>query len=132
MFIGPESVLDSPVVFQSVDGRVEYAANSKYNHAECQVVFKFIDELLKASNIFGERVTAKEIGVITPYSAQHDRIQKYCAQSVLYHDIMAGTGPIFQGKEKLVMIVSMVVEGKCSKFAADQRVSIAILCLDNV
>lgn len=117
--------MDSPVLFQSVDGLVECSANgtSKYNRIELETVFHFINELLKPSNVFGKTVAAKDIGVVTPYSAQLDKIQQICAQSVSYKKIMVGTGPIFQGKEKLVITVSMVVDGKCTKFAADKRVS---------
>lgn len=117
--------MHSPVLFQSVDGAVESSPGdtSKYNQSELKMVFRFIDELLKTGNVFGKTVRASDIGVVTPYTAQALKVSEICAQTTSYNGVMVGTGPIFQGKEKTCIIISMVVNGKCSKFVSEPRVS---------
>lgn len=116
-------MLISPVIFKSVNGHAQKnPSGSKFNQKESEFVLHLIHELLKNDNIFGKTITAADIGVFTPYTAQAEKISR-CLQSPQYNGIMVGTGPIFQGKEKLAMIVSMVASGNMSKFAADPRVS---------
>lgn len=114
--------MDSPVIFQSVDGYVKHQETSKYNEEELEMVFRFIDELLKTDNVFGHTISAKDIGIVTPYSAQAHKATQMCMARNKYKGILAGTGPIFQGKEKTAIIVTMVANGTLSKFAADERV----------
>lgn len=78
--------------------------------------------LLSPNNSFGTIVTGNEIGVVTPYKAQHIKISSKLEEHG-WEDIMVGTAELFQGKERPVMIISTVSVDSLTDFVKDDRVS---------
>lgn len=87
------------------------------------LVYKFVEILLSPNNPFNTTVMGSDIGVVTPYKAQHLRISQRFEQNILMKDILVGTTEIFQGKERPVMIISTVSVGSLSEFVQNDRVS---------
>ena len=71
------------------------------NESELEVCGKIIDGLV---NIYGKNVK-KNIGIITPFKNQANLLK------VKFPDIESGTVHVFQGKEKEIIIMSLVVDG---------------------
>ncbi|GAA5820385.1 hypothetical protein JCM3770_000817 [Rhodotorula araucariae] len=93
---------DFPIIFHSVKGEDEREGNnpSFFNVAELTVVDSYVMHLLDPLN--GAAVAEKDIGVITPYSAQVKRLQR-----MLNRDKMTvGSVEQFQGQERSVIIIS--------------------------
>lgn len=82
----------------------QFDDNSFYNLKEVAIVVNVIYELLE----YG--VKKSEIGVITPYSAQVSHLQNSLGDD--FEDIEIGSVDGFQGKEKEVIILSMVRSNK--------------------
>ncbi|KAM3617817.1 uncharacterized protein V6R79_011507 [Siganus canaliculatus] len=105
-----------PVIFHGVAGTDERDANSPsvYNMAEVEVLKEYLKALLEYHHQKGvAKIGPEEIGIITPYRKQVQKIQH-----ALYTDrdlrkenlknIMVGTVEKFQGKEFNAVLVSAV------------------------
>lgn len=75
---------------------------SCYNEGDINIVKKYVSNLLR-NGINGKRVSTKDIGVICPYSAQRERLK-----ATSPNGMEIGTVEYFQGREKLVIILSTV------------------------
>jgi predicted DNA helicase len=91
---------DTPIVFIDTLGKfmeeTKKASRSKYNPKEAELV-KYIVDKLKSMGI-----DVEDIGVITPYKDHEDYLKK------LIPDVEVKTVDGFQGREKEVIIISLV------------------------
>jgi hypothetical protein len=88
---------------------------SSYNEGEIETVLRYVIKLIKFG-IGDKKITAEDIGVVTPYKAQSEKLKK-----VLPKDVEVGTTEYFQGREKLIMIISTVKSKADIGFLADAR-----------
>ena len=95
---------DTPIVFIDTQGDFPEKQNkdsqSKYNPEEAKLIKKLVEKLLEAG------ISPKDIGIITPYKDQEDFLKK------LIKDIEIQTVDGFQGREKEIIIISLVRSNK--------------------
>lgn len=97
-----------PIIFQAVHGVTEKdkTSPSSSNSLEINVLMWFLKRLLE-DGINGEAVKQTDIGIITPYKLQNKRIQARLNRSG-WHEVETGSVETFQGREKQIIIVSLV------------------------
>jgi len=97
-----------PMLFHGIVGQDlrEERSPSFFNLEEVCTVVDYVEDLLSTRE-FGIRVTQKEIGVISPYRRQVQKIREKLKSKQLA-DISVGSTEEFQGQERRVMIVSTV------------------------
>lgn len=83
------------------------------------MVIEYVKVLLTTEKC-KHQVHEHDIGVVTPYKLQADKIRARFEEH-LSNDISIGTAAVFQGQEKQIMIVSLVSVGNVSEFAANFR-----------
>jgi helicase MOV-10 len=88
---------------------------SSYNNGEINIVSSYVNNLIK-SGLKNNKITAEDIGVVTPYKAQSEKLKK-----VLPKNVEVGTTEYFQGREKLIMIISTVKSKAGIGFLKDER-----------
>lgn len=93
-----------------------------FNMKEVDVVIDYIKKLLVPGAISGKPITQSDIGVVTPYKLQCKIISRECRKNDL-NDVTIGTAEVFQGQERLVMIVSTVRTDGQLGFVKNPRVS---------
>jgi len=95
-----------PLVFHGVIGQdlKEETSPSFFNVEEIVIVLDYIRQVLDMRE---NKVQAKEIGVITPYRRQVQKIRNKLKKEG-YQDVMVGSTEEFQGQERRVIIVSTV------------------------
>lgn len=89
-----------------VKGTVRRGPNGKswINEPEGNVVIDVI------SNLVGEHgISGRNIGVVTPFSAQADHLKELLGLNVRHAGILVGSAHTFQGDEREIMIFSSVV-----------------------
>jgi helicase MOV-10 len=87
---------------------------SFYNAKEVKVVEFYVKYLLN-QGIKGEMIRERDIGILTPYTAQRDKIKQALSR---YIDIAIGTVEYFSNRERKIMIISTVrssPQGKSNK-----------------
>lgn len=93
-----------PIMFHVVEDSSEVdSRGSSSNTTEAIVVRTYITYLIK-EGISGFPVTAKEIGVVTPYTAQNRDLKDVLQNT----GVEVGSTEYFQGREKEIMIMSTV------------------------
>ena len=103
-----------PLVWQGVNGRDEREGNSPswFNRDECQVVLKWVAELMRDRTRLGLRENGEDIGIITPYNKQAQKLQFMLRSKgftrVGSGGIKVGSTELFQGQERKVIIISTV------------------------
>ena len=101
-----------PIIFHGIEGESIQEANSPswFNIAEIEQVLFYVTQLITVL-----RKKGSDIGIITPYHKQVQKIQRALAarggQSADWKDIKVGSCEQFQGQERKVIIIST---GKCS------------------
>ncbi|CAJ1951722.1 unnamed protein product [Cylindrotheca closterium] len=95
-----------PVVFHAVDGENlrEGSSPSWFNPTEAQQVVEYVSLLTRESN---PPIPAQEIGIITPYSRQAQKI-RLALEIENMPEIKVGSVESFQGQERRVIILSTV------------------------
>ena len=93
-----------PLIFHSILAPSELEGTSLFNNEEAHVVASYVNKLLK-DGICGKKVQASDIGIICPYSAQRKKLQ---LRLRYVDDLEVGTVEAFQGREKLIIIMSTV------------------------
>lgn len=107
---------DIPVVFIHVDGmEVVERGGSRVNKAEARVVAEIVSALKELS------VKSTNIGIITPYRAQRDHIKEI----IMDESIEVNTVDSFQGREKDVIIFSVVSTKDLSFVEDENRLNVA-------
>lgn len=91
-----------PVIFNASWTPSENDGTSLFNNGDINFIKKYVSSLLN-HGINGKKVSAKDIGIISPYAAQRERLKE-----MYTNGIEIGTVEYFQGREKLVVILSAV------------------------
>ncbi|KAK3267242.1 hypothetical protein CYMTET_24188 [Cymbomonas tetramitiformis] len=99
-----------PLVFHGIVGKDQREGNSPswFNAHECTVVLDYIRALQR---VRGRPVAFKDIGVITPYNKQAQKITRLLKGADLpcgADGIKVGSTELFQGQERKVIIISTV------------------------
>uniref|UniRef100_A0A6P4EMT0 Uncharacterized protein LOC108041247 n=1 Tax=Drosophila rhopaloa TaxID=1041015 RepID=A0A6P4EMT0_DRORH len=99
---------DFPILFHSVFGTVMNTKSSVSlcNNKEIDAVMDYVKDLMYFG-LNGEKVLQTDIGIISPYKNQYQRIQEQLNMRK-WSQIDCGSVELFQGKEKQVIIVSFV------------------------
>lgn len=100
--------LKFPMIFHGVYGECGTAENSfsLINEEEVAKVLFYVTEIMR-SGINGFAISLSDIGIVTPYQAQVQCIKKMFSRYGWY-DIEVGSAEQYQGREKLIMIISTV------------------------
>lgn len=85
-----------PVMFHASWTPSQMDGSSQFNCGDVAIVKKYVGNLMKVG-INGRKVSARDIGIISPYAAQRQRLK-----SVYPSGIEIGTVEYFQGREKLI------------------------------
>lgn len=93
-----------PLIFHSILAPSEVDGTSLFNDEEVHVVGQYVTALLKRG-IEGKKVEAVDIGIICPYGAQRKRFTEKFKD---VKELEVGTVDSFQGREKLIIIMSTV------------------------
>ena len=90
-----------PLVFHSSAGENvrEQSSPSWFNITECEIVLDYVMKLQE--NLDKYNITLKDIGIISPYARQVQKIKKLLVSKGC-DDIDVGTCELYQGKEKKV------------------------------
>ena len=128
-------VNSQPLIYIDTAGSLMYEAvdqeigknESKYNVGEVDLVIQMIKELISVN------LQEKEIGVITPYSAQVSEIRKQLKHLEIGQGpgkkIEVSTVDGFQGREKEVIIISMVrsnAQNQIGFLSNEKRMNVAV------
>lgn len=101
---------DIPLLFIHCEGeeKVILSSKSKYNEDEANIVVLFLEKLIKCG------IDMKDIGVITPYVAQIDKIKSLLIEKNIpnYLNLKIASVDSFQGGEKKFIILSNVRSNK--------------------
>ncbi|XP_023037575.1 uncharacterized protein LOC6639688 isoform X2 [Drosophila willistoni] len=97
-----------PIMFHSVFGNVMNTKSSVSlcNNKEIDVVMDYVKDLMYFG-INGQKLAQTDIGIISPYKNQYQRIQEQLNMRN-WSQIDCGSVELFQGKEKQIIIVSFV------------------------
>ncbi|XP_039480377.1 uncharacterized protein LOC120444635 [Drosophila santomea] len=97
-----------PIMFHSVFGTTTNTNSSLSlcNNKEIDVVMDYVKDLMYFG-LNGEKLLQTDIGIISPYKNQYQRIQEQLNMRN-WSQIDCGSVELFQGKEKPVVIVSFV------------------------
>ncbi|XP_033152218.1 DNA-binding protein SMUBP-2 isoform X2 [Drosophila mauritiana] len=97
-----------PIMFHSVFGTTMNTKSSVSlcNNKEIDVVMDYVKDLMYFG-LNGEKLLQTDIGIISPYKNQYQRIQEQLNMRN-WSQIDCGSVELFQGKEKHVIIVSFV------------------------
>jgi len=95
-----------PIIFHGIEGKDRRENNSPswFNPDEITVVFHYLKKLLEYRK---SRLTFNDIGVITPYQKQVQKL-KTLFQAKNMEGIKVGSVEEFQGQERRVIIISTV------------------------
>ncbi|KAG5881544.1 putative helicase MOV-10, partial [Gonioctena quinquepunctata] len=85
-----------------------------FNIQEIEEVVGYLSKLI-GSRVNGMQITTEHIGVITPYRKQAEKMRAACAIKQ-WKSLLVGSVEQFQGKEKLIIIISTVRSKNSHKF----------------
>ncbi|XP_073471825.1 putative helicase MOV-10 [Aquarana catesbeiana] len=108
-----------PIIFHGVLGKDEREGNSPsfFNVAEIEVLMSYVKALLETQMKKGiAKISAKEIGIISPYRKQVEKIRKAVDKELKavpdVKDLKVGSVEEFQGQERKVILISTVRSAK--------------------
>ena len=114
---------DYPLIFVNVKGNEEIENKSKYNNDEVLSVYKCVNMLIE------KKVELKNIGVITFYSAQKQRLYEKFYTKEKYQELKIDTVDGFQGMEMDYIIISTVrsnPDGELGFLKSEKRLNVAL------
>lgn len=106
---------------ERVEDDLAMSTGSKYNDMEATVVWNHVAQLLAA------KVSASDIGIISPYNAQVQRLRRLVPAAAVGVEISTVDG--FQGREKEVIIMLLVrsnSQGEVGFLRDQRRLNVAI------
>ena len=106
---------NKPVIFIDIAGRESYEQNSRFNTLEIEKITEIIHEL------DGMKINMKNIGVITTYRAQRDKLK----QKIRKRYLEISTVDSYQGREKDVIIYSVTGTRDISFIEDENRLNVA-------
>ncbi|XP_062514380.1 putative helicase MOV-10 [Corticium candelabrum] len=97
---------DFPIIFHGIEGEDQREENSPsfFNPQEAIIVHRYIAQLIGSRGI---RVNAREIGVISPYRKQVEKIRTVL-RAKGFESVKVGSVEEFQGQERRIIIISTV------------------------
>ncbi|KAJ9601053.1 hypothetical protein L9F63_000788, partial [Diploptera punctata] len=97
-----------PVIFYGVQGKDQREGNSPsyFNLQEIDVIMSYVERILD-DRFSGRKLQQNEIGIITPYRKQVEKVRK-AFKKKRWDNIHVGSVEEFQGQERLVIIISTV------------------------
>lgn len=115
-----------PIIFQAVHGVTEKdtISPSSRNNLELQVLMWFLRRLL-IDGIDGHPVKQSDIGIITPYRLQNKLIQNRL-HDCGWSGVESGSVETFQGREKQIIIVSLVRSFSGLGFVRNPKVRLVV------
>ena len=111
-----------PLIFHGVEGKDEREANSPswFNTSEIELVIEYVKKLVLDTRT--NRVAAEDIGIITPYAKQKQKMRDALAIEAgrdtgrggrgMFRSIKVGSTEEFQGQERRVIILTTVRTSK--------------------
>ncbi|XP_065103211.1 putative helicase mov-10-B.1 [Paramisgurnus dabryanus] len=125
-----------PVIFHGVLGKDDRESNSPsfFNTSEITIIIEYLEKLLLTQAKKGiAKISPKEIGIVTPYRKQVEKIR----QAIRFHhkelrscrgieELKVGSVEEFQGQERKVIIVSTVRSSK-ENITFDEKFNIGFL-----
>jgi helicase MOV-10 len=96
-----------PILFHCVKESSELEKNSSFNTGEIKIVKFYVDLLLNAG-VNGVKVSAEDIGIVSPYKAQLNKLKETFLHA---KDVEIGTAEYYQGREKKIIVISTVKSG---------------------
>ncbi|XP_071447194.1 putative helicase MOV-10 [Hetaerina americana] len=98
-----------PMIFHGVEGREERdnRSPSYFNTSEIHMVVFYLKEML-TSRFSGAKLPEKEIGIISPYRRQVEKIRASLRKNNIGRDVSVASVEEFQGQERRAIIVSTV------------------------
>lgn len=117
-----------PIIFQATCGpsEIEENSTSSYNKQEAEVLCWYLMKLLKEGIGGGVQVQREDIGIVSPYLAQCKLLTKMLRQLDI-RNVKVGSVESYQGREKPIIIVSMVTSFKSPRFLSNpQRVNVML------
>ena len=112
-----------PLIFYNVQGNEEIESKSKYNNDEVLSVYKCVNILME------KKVELKNIGVITFYSAQKQRLYDKFYTKEKYQELKIDTVDGFQGMEMDYIIISTVrsnPDGELGFLKSEKRLNVSL------
>ena len=116
-----------PIILHSVLGNCSKDKDSFsfYNLAEVKEVTNYVIQLL-SRGISGRKVSPTDIGIVSSYKAQRTKL-KYAFKK--FRGIEIGTAEYYQGREKMIIIITTVRSGNIIEFFEDaRRLNVALTC----
>ncbi|XP_046748757.1 putative helicase MOV-10 [Diprion similis] len=97
-----------PLIFHAVNGHECRNSNSPSicNMAEVDVIMVYLESLI-GTKLGGRKLEQKDIGIVTPYKLQRNKIHQEL-ENRNWDEVSVGTVEIFQGQERDVIIMSTV------------------------
>ncbi|XP_067141003.1 putative helicase mov-10-B.1 [Centruroides vittatus] len=97
-----------PIIFHGVIGQDKREPNSPsyFNLEEISVVMDYVEKLLESTGDLN--LSPKDIGIISPYRKQVDKIRNELKLTENCNGISVGCVEVFQGQERKVIIISTV------------------------
>ena len=113
-----------PIIFHSVEGENLREANSPswFNPQEAELVLQYVHLLLNETK---PPLKPSEIGIITPYARQGQKISK-ALQTLGVTGIKVGSVEMFQGQERRCIILS-TVRSESSHLSKDVRFNLGFV-----
>ncbi|XP_061487973.1 helicase MOV-10 isoform X2 [Rhineura floridana] len=123
-----------PIIFHGVSGEDQREENSPsfFNTAEVNVLTNYLKKLLleEQGKKGLSRISPKDIGVISPYRKQVEKIRKAISMELNglnnIKDLKVGSVEEFQGQERRVVLIS-TVRSSSNYFNLDEKFSIGFL-----
>ena len=114
-----------PILFHCVTTKSQIAkgGTSSFNEGEIKMVRFYVDLLLNVG-VAGQKVDAKDIGIVSPYKAQQNKL----IFELRHHKgVEIGSAEYYQGREKKIIIVSTVKSGdKVGFLKSEKRLNVCI------
>ncbi|XP_068144519.1 putative helicase MOV-10 [Drosophila tropicalis] len=109
-----------PIIFQATHGKMfrDKESSSSYNDLEIEVVCWYVRRLLEHGG--GSEVEQKDIGIVAPYLAQGRVLSKRLKRQG-HGQVEVGTVESYQGREKPIIIVTLVRSFKSIGFMQNPR-----------
>ncbi|KAG8235104.1 hypothetical protein J437_LFUL015531 [Ladona fulva] len=98
-----------PIIFHGVEGKEErdHHSPSYFNTSEIHQVVRYLKEILD-SKFSGAKIPESEIGIISPYRRQVQKIRASISKNRIGKDVSVASVEEFQGQERRVIIISTV------------------------
>ncbi|XP_072386065.1 putative helicase mov-10-B.1 [Diabrotica undecimpunctata] len=118
LFIDSDILINKkfPIIFHNVEGEDirDKTSPSFYNVQEIEQTAEYISKLM-SNKVRGMMIKEDQIGVIAPYRKQVEKLKQACSRKK-WNNLLIGSVEQFQGKEKLIIIISTVRSKNTSKF----------------